>query len=449
MLRYLLPFLAVLAACAPTTQPEVAARSKPDLALPPMKAFSAGPGVPTNKNNQQIAQDFLDLVFETETGKPLPVMTRFEGPIRVSLATSAPAVMRRDLSQLIGRLRTEAKIDINLALPGQDAQLFVETVARKEFKNSSPEAACTFEPNVSGWKELRRFRNKHTRQLESSSSRLTGTIFIPAGVSPQEMRDCLHEEIAQGLGPVNDLFRLSDSVFNDNNIHVVLTGFDMLILRAYYDPALQNGMNRKQVAEALPGILNRINPRGIGQGLESATPRRWNNALAIAIAANTSPERRFRAAEKALEDARELGWKDHRLAYSVLVSASQRLSRNPEIGRMTFEEAQYLYDSLDRQSVYSAHVAAQMAGFALAEGEFDRAISITNQAISATRRSENAALLSTFLLFKAEALEASGRLQQARIVRNDALAWARYGFGSDNEVRARQQTIRALVPRKS
>jgi hypothetical protein len=63
-------------------------------------------------------------------------------------------------------------------------------------------------------------------------------VFIPSDVSPQEVRDCLHEEVAQALGPLNDLYRLPDSVFNDDNFHAVLTGFDMLILRTYYDAEL-------------------------------------------------------------------------------------------------------------------------------------------------------------------------------------------------------------------
>ena len=39
-------------------------------------------------------------------------------------------------------------------------------------------------------------------------------------------------------------------------VHAVLTGFDMTILRAYYDPALRSGMTRGQVVAALPGILS-------------------------------------------------------------------------------------------------------------------------------------------------------------------------------------------------
>jgi hypothetical protein len=49
-------------------------------------------------------------------------------------------------------------------------------------------------------------------------------------------------------------------VFNDDNIHAVLTSFDMLILRTYYDPALRNGMTRGQAAatpRCTPSALQR------------------------------------------------------------------------------------------------------------------------------------------------------------------------------------------------
>ena len=91
-------------------------------------------------------------------------------------------------------------------------------------------------------------------------------IIIPNDASPQEVRDCLHEELAQALGPLNDLYRLPNSVFNDDNVHTVLTNFDMLILRATYAPELASGMSRDAVAQRLPSIFARINPRGTARG---------------------------------------------------------------------------------------------------------------------------------------------------------------------------------------
>jgi len=47
---------------------------------------------------------------------------------------------------------------------------------------------------------------------------------------------------------------------------------------------------------------------------------------------------------------------------------------------------------------------------------------------------------------KAQALDHLGRAQEAQAVRLDSLGWARYGFGSDDNVRARMSDIAALSP---
>ena len=61
---------------------------------------------------------------------------------------------------------------------------------------------------------------------------------------------------------------------------------------------------------------------------------------------------------------------------------------------------------------------------------------------------ENAALLATLMMFKAEALEMTGRTAEASAVRMDSLGWARYGFGADANVRARLREIASLNPLK-
>ena len=76
------------------------------------------------------------------------------------------------------------------------------------------------------------------------------------------------------------------------------------------------------------------------------------------------------------------------------------------------------------------------------------ALDLVNRHVAAAAASENAALLATLLMIKAEALEAVGRGAEARAVRLDSLGWARYGFGSDSEVRARLLEIVALSPER-
>ena len=74
---------------------------------------------------------------------------------------------------------------------------------------------------------------------------------------------------------------------------------------------------------------------------------------------------------------------------------------------------------------------------------------MANEAIPAARNGENAALLATLLMIKAQALEKSNQPGEARAVRVDALGWGRDGFGSDRNVRARLNEIKALTPRRS
>ena len=58
---------------------------------------------------------------------------------------------------------------------------------------------------------------------------------------------------------------------------------------------------------------------------------------------------------------------------------------------------------------------------------------------------EAEALLATLMLVKAEALESAGDVAAARALRLDSLGWARYGFGAEAVVRARQAEIAALA----
>lgn len=60
---------------------------------------------------------------------------------------------------------------------------------------------------------------------------------------------CIHEELAQSLGLVNDSPHARPSIFNDNEEFALLTPQDELMLRILYDPRLRPGMT---LAEAEP-----------------------------------------------------------------------------------------------------------------------------------------------------------------------------------------------------
>lgn len=443
-------FLA-LTACSPLPRSEVPERRAPaDLVLPPMKVFSNQRGLPTRQSNSALSRDFLELSFQMESGRPVPVMTRFQGPITLRVTGDAPANLAPDLRRLISRLRTEAGLDISQVPRNRDSNITIQAIPQRQLQGLVPQAACFVVPRVSNWAEFRANRRGNVTDWTTLTNRDKVAIFVPSNVSPQELRDCLHEEIAQALGPLNDMYRLPNSVFNDDNFHTVLTGFDMLMLRIYYAPELQNGMSRDQVAQKLPAILSRLNPAGRAGNFtpQSPTPRAWINALETALGPVAGSTRRRSSARQAIDIARAQGWTDNRLAFSLFAYGRLVARTNPDAALLAFLEAGTIYRANPETQLQAAHVEMHLAVYLLSSGRPDAALTLADKNLPVVSQAQNAALLSTLLMIKAEALEQLGRTQDAASVRLDSLGWARYGFGSEAEVRARLENIMSLVPRR-
>ena len=418
--------------------------------LPPMKVFSKPlPAAPTRANSE-MAQDFMDLSFALESGRSLPVFTRFEGPIRIRMAGKPDAEMIADLRRLIGRFRTEAGIDIDFGeAPDPDQnQITVQAVPSREIRQYLPQAACFVVPGIDSLDQYHAARQSGKTDWARLKTRRKIAVFIPDDVSPQESRDCLHEELAQALGPLNDLYRLPDSTFNDDNMNAVLTGFDMLMLRVTYAPELQSGMSPEQVRRLLPGILTRLNPAGNGRTtrLMSHTPAEWINAIQAALSTTGSDRSRTAAAYRALTLAQNEGWQDHRLAFAHYVVARQIQTTDREQAEAHLTRAYAIYRQRPETAPHAAHIAAQLAAHAIYEGDGEKALALLQGQADVARRSENAALLASIQMLRAEALELTGHQPEAGSVRLDSLGWARYGFGPDWAVRAKLNEIAALRP---
>ncbi|MFN6977779.1 MAG: DUF2927 domain-containing protein, partial [Gemmobacter sp.] len=400
-----------LAACAAPVTEVPQRRAVAGDPLPPMRSFAAARAPAPERSNADIARDFLTLHFEMESGRKLDRLTRFEGPVRVRLTGSVPPEAAADLARLIARLRAEAGIDIAAARPGEAAGITVDFLPRATMQALVPQAACFVVPRVSTWAEFRAARRSAQTDWADLRVRDEVAIFIPADVAPQEVRDCLHEELAQALGPLNDLYHLSDSVFNDDNFHTVLTGFDMLVLRATYAPELRSGMSRAEVAAALPGLLARLNPGGIGRGSRGdpgPTPRAWTQAIETALGPRTPSGLRREAARRALALAEAAGWQDNRRAFSHFAVARLSLAAEVEAAVLHFAAAARLYRTLPGGAIHGAHVDMQMAAFALSSGQADEALRLADRAIPPVRAAENAALLATLLMIRGEALDLLG-----------------------------------------
>ncbi|MCG3266352.1 DUF2927 domain-containing protein [Yoonia sp. I 8.24] len=436
---------ACLTACAPA--PDATQAPQPTLLVfPQMRSFGVATPTAPQRPNSEIAGDFLDLAFQMETGQALPVLTRFKETITVRTAGNFPSYMDRDLDQLLVRLRNEARIDISRS-NAANASIVIEIISPAQMRRAAPNAACFVVPRVQSWAELQRSRRNGALDWTTLTQREHAAIFIPAGIPPQEARDCMHEELAQALGPLNDLYRLPDSVYNDDNIHAVLTGFDMLILRAFYDDQLQNGMTRAQAASRIPGILARINPAGQrgGGSVEPATPRSWKSAMETALGGQGSLSSRRAAAARAIDIGGQVGWSGAREGFAYYAYGRLQISNDASQALYAFNAANQAYSQNRIMDIHAAHVAVQLAAATLIARDPQTTIRIVDQAIPAAQRHENAALLAQLMMFKAEALDLQGNTEAGAALRLDSLAWGRYGFGSRDEVIDRLNEIASLT----
>ncbi|GHC44592.1 DUF2927 domain-containing protein [Neogemmobacter tilapiae] len=412
---------------------------------PRLPSFPPRTGAAPQQNNAQLAADFLDLEFALETGRTLPHLTRFEGDITYTLHGRVAASAAGDLALLLQRLRDEAGIALQQAEPGSAANITLNFLPKQVIRQGNPGVACFVVPGISTYAEYRHGRNRQDWATLQQRERLA--IFLPGDASPQEIRDCLHEELAQALGPLNDLYRLSDSVFNDDNFHTVLTGYDMLMLRLHYAPELQNGMSREQVAAVLPGLLARLNPTGRRSGPVNvgATPAAWEAAMEMALGQDGSALSRQQAAMDALAIAKAEGWNDTRLAFSLFALGRSQLSLNAKSSIAHFGDSAALYRRQPGGAIHAAHVDMQLAAFALSQGWYDMADALAVRNIPVVQNAENAALLASFLLIRAECADQGQDHAAAQALREEGMLWARYGFGRGRELAARIAAIAALV----
>jgi hypothetical protein len=445
--------LCVLTACMPAPTAQVSKSYSEDntssIAFGAMQDFGGGPRPYKSRPNAEIARDFLDLEFRMESGRANPNLSRFEGPISVKLQGAVPATAPAEMGRVLNRLRNEAGLEVSFAAPGASASVTIEFLPRTEMRRVVPMAACFTVPRVQSWAEYQAERRGPKLDWTTVTRRDHVSIFIPSDAAPQELRDCLNEETAQSMGPLNDLYRLPDSIFNDDNFNSVLTNFDMLILRLHYAPELRSGMNEAEVAKYLPALLDRYNPAGAyaGKHIGDIAPRVWIAQVEAAFGPRGTANQRLSAADQMVSIAMAQGWRDNRLAFSLYAKGRSLATSQPATAVQVLRQAAQIYRSLPNAQVHLAHVDMQLAAIALTSGQNATAIAFADRAIPVVQAAENASLLATLMLIKAEALENTGEVAQARALRLDSLGWARYGFGSDQQVRARMAEIASLGAR--
>ena len=209
-------------------------------------------------------EDFLDLTFALESGEKLdrPAALRDAGPGLPALARARRLPRRPRGAARAAARRGRASTSPRPATRRRRRSSSRRCRRRRSPGSSPPPPASSCRARPTGASFLRRRSGERLRWSDQATLE-RAAIFLPLDTTPQDVRDCLNEEITQALGPANDLYRLPDSIWNDDNFHGMATPFDMLILRALYQPELAQRHDRApRWRRALPRVLDRMNPQG-------------------------------------------------------------------------------------------------------------------------------------------------------------------------------------------
>lgn len=409
-----------------------------DVSAVPMRTFGqARKGRGVARSNEDIALEFLDLSFALENGERLSRLTKFDGPVTVAFNQTPTPTARRDLNQLVTRLRSEAGIDIRVTPVGSAAAIKIEQLPSRLLRSVAPGAACFVVPNIVGLADFRKNGALPRSDWARIARRTKAAIFIPTDVSPQEQRDCLHEELAQALGPLNDLYRVGDTVFNDDNFNVTLTAYDMLILRAYYSPVMRNGMTRTEVALAIRPLLSQLNPAGNGAPgrVANKTARSWAELIEESLGPNTASSRRGGIMSQAINSARALRYNDNRLAFAHYARARITARTDPNGSAADYQTAYGIYrDLYGTNDIHTAKLSVPMAAQNFSAGNIANTKTLLTLAIPAAERAEDAVTLTRLYALQAELFTFEGRTAEAERARNLAIGWGKYGFASDRQI---------------
>ncbi|MEL7465158.1 MAG: DUF2927 domain-containing protein [Pseudomonadota bacterium] len=429
-----------LAACAPASGPErgvrtVAASPGP---LPSYDGYGAAVGaqeIPWTRRT--LADDFIELTFDTEWGLRANRLLKWDRPVRVSLMGTELRGYRGYAEGLVRRLdaATGDGLAITLVEDVADAEIVFRTAPRAAMKAFAPEALCFFQPFSGDWGAFIASREGAGDPWADLDRLKAITVFIPAAAAPHEIRACLEEEAAQALGAYNDLFRFEDSIFNDDAAHLRLTAFDALMLRVLYDPAIQPGMGREETREAARAALGRAHGAfGAARRFARIGDDVHDDLLARVRAARSRSESR-RWADRLVGEMETRERPDHRLAEALVLRAQLAFRDNEAAAALAdVQRAEtILARDLPADNIRLAIVRATAATLLQREGRARDALARLDLSIPVLAANAYDRHLALALRWRTASLSQTGDKAAAAPAAREALEWARYVYGRDSE----------------
>lgn len=203
------------------------------------------------------------LVEETTAAR----LSRWEEPIRYVVSGEAATIADRDeynsfarkLATLTGLEIVEEEAEPNLSiliLGPEERRQFVAELEREGLAENMPLivqwADDIYYPCVG-----------QVAYDDIDTGQITGAMIVIKGELEGVLRSsCIHEELTQTLGLMNDDPEVRPSIFNDDQEFALLTEHDEILLRILYDRRLRPGMEAEEARPLLPEIIEDIRPGG-------------------------------------------------------------------------------------------------------------------------------------------------------------------------------------------
>lgn len=213
--------------------------------------------IPSAKSGALITQNFERLIFQTEFGGPDPWLRKWNRHPILRFSQSARPRTKAALAAAATRLSQITGLTFSRVEVAQPLSEDIHDHRRAGIITVLDRPGNVDARNCSG----RLFYGK-------DGSILAAVLVIGSAYERYDIDECVTEELAQSLGPINDTTVVPQSMFNDqtNGIVSALTWHDAVILRALYSDNLTTGMPR---ADALPIMRTEIQKllRGLEQNM--------------------------------------------------------------------------------------------------------------------------------------------------------------------------------------
>ena len=219
---------------------------------------------------RDLARNFLNIVFydefSDEGGQLVPARTqnrlhRWQQPIRLAIefGASVPARQRlkdkADIAAYLATLSRLTGLPMHITTQGAYHIVLIQNIDERQaaaarLQEIAPEAS---EAAIRSIKRMKPDTYCTVFAFTTGDSAIYDrAVTVIRGELPDLLRlACIHEELAQSLGLVDDSPKARPSIFNDNQEFALLTRQDEMMLRMLYDPRLKPGMT---LAEARPII---------------------------------------------------------------------------------------------------------------------------------------------------------------------------------------------------